>query len=415
MADGMVGMAVTADGRSDVKAAFILPTSTLVKAWPALAHQAIPPCPYRGLFAFREQDGPFFFGRDEFVAQLVDAVWARPLVAVIGPSGNGKSSVVYAGLLPRLRADGSWIVAAVRPGDRPLHTLAATLIPLLEVGMSETDQLLEVAKLGDALERGELALLQVVGRVLGKHPEASRLLLIADQFEELYTLGRDRAVQQRFLDQLLAGTQIPPGNSPCQLTLVLTLRADFLGHALSYRPFADALRGADLKLGPMTRQELESVIERPARQLGVRVEDDLTERILDAVSDEPGDLPLLEFALTELWGRQEHGRLTHEAYDAIGGVERALTTYADEVFGQFDPEAQERARQIFVQLVRPGEGTVDTRRQALRTEVGEQNWDLVSRLATSRLVVSGRDDVMQQVTVEIVHEALIGGWQRLRE
>ena len=194
---------------------------------------------------------------------------------------------------------------------------------------------------------------------------------------------------------------------------MLTLRSDFLGHAQSYRPFNDALQGADLKLGPMNRAELEMVIEQPAQKVGVQLEDGLTERILDAVNDEPGDLPLLEFALTQLWVRQDRGLLTHAAYDDIGGVEQALTRYADEIYAGLEPDEQERVSHIFVQLVRPGEGTVDTRRQALRAEVGDENWSLVSDLATSRLVVTGRGDATQQETVEIVHEALIGGWHRL--
>jgi WD40 repeat protein len=148
--------------------------------------------------------------------------------------------------------------------------------------------------------------------------------------------------------------------------------------------------------------------------LGVTIESGLTQRILDAVSAEPGDLPLLEFALNQLWGKQRDAQLTHAAYEEIGGVEAALSRYAEEAYGRLNEEEKERARRIFIQLVRPGEGTQDTRRLATRTEVGEENWDLVTRLADARLVVSGRDEAAGEETVEIVHEALIGGWERLR-
>jgi WD40 repeat protein len=235
-----------------------------------------------------------------------------------------------------------------------------------------------------------------------------RFLLVVDQFEELYTMCRDARERLLFLDSLLEMSERTPN-----FTLVLTLRADFLGQALSYRPFADALQYADLKLGPMHHEELQAAVEQPATMLGVTIESGLTERILDAVSAQAGDLPLLEFALNQLWAKQLDAQLTHAAYEEIGGVEAALSRYAEEAYGRLNEEEKGRARRIFIQLVRPGEGTEDTRRLATRTEVGEENWDLVTRLADARLVVSSRDETAGEEMVEIVHEALIGGWERL--
>jgi hypothetical protein len=247
-----------------------------------------------------------------------------------------------------------------------------------------------------------------IARILEKK-SGDRFLLVVDQFEELYTLCRDARERLRFLDNLLEGC-----DRIQNFTLVLTLRADFLGQALSYRPFGDALQYADLKLSPMNQEELQAAVEQPAAMLGVTIESGLTQRILEAVSAEPGDLPLLEFALNQLWARQRDTQLTHAAYEEIGGVEAALSRYAEEAYGRLNEEEKERARRIFIQLVRPGEGTEDTRRLATRTEVGEENWDLVTRLADARLVVSSRDEAAGEETVEIVHEALIGGWERLR-
>jgi WD40 repeat protein/energy-coupling factor transporter ATP-binding protein EcfA2 len=339
---------------------------------------------------------------------LVEAVQKQSLVAVIGPSGSGKSSVVFAGLIPQLRSEQTWLIEAFRPSDRPFHNLAAKLVPLLETHRSETDQLVEINKLAKALRLGDLALRDVVTRILEKN-SGDRLLLVVDQFEELYTLCRDARERLLFLDNLLEAVEGTPN-----FTVVLTLRADFLGQALSYRPFGDALQYADLKLSPMNREELQAAVEQPAMILGVTIESGLTERILDAVSAEPGDLPLLEFALNQLWTKQRDAQLTHAAYEEIGGVEAALSRYAEEAYGRLNEEEKERARRIFIQLVRPGEGTEDTRRLATRTEVGEENWDLVTRLASARLVVSSRDEALGEETVEIVHEALIGGWERLR-
>ena len=377
--------------------------------WQDLGRRPTNVCPYRGLFAFREEDASFFKGRDAFTQMLVAAVQQQSLVAVIGPSGSGKSSVVFAGLIPLLRSQGNWRIVTFRPGDRPFRNLAAKLVPLLETHRSETDQLLEINKQTKALQQGDLALRDVVTRILEKKG-GERLLLVVDQFEELYTLCRDARERLLFLDSLLEAVERTP-----DFTLVLTLRADFLGQALSYRPFGDALQYADLKLSPMNREELQAAVEQPATMLGVTIESGLTERIIDAVSAQAGDLPLLEFALTTLWAKQRDAQLTHAAYEEIGGVEAALSRYAEEAYGRLNEEEKERARRIFIQLVRPGEGTEDTRRLATRTEVGEENWDLVTRLADARLVVSSRDEGTGEETVEIVHEALIGGWERLRQ
>jgi WD40 repeat protein len=330
----------------------------------------------------------------------------QPLVALVGASGSGKSSVVWAGLVPWLRREGNAVIAGFRPGDRPLHGLAAALVPRLEPGMSETDRIVEVEKLAEAMAGRETVLPEVARRIRDKEG-AGRLVLVADQFEELFTLVPAAGDRARFLDRLLPAVSR-------ELTVVLTLRADFLGHALSHRPLADALQGADVKLGPMTRDELAAAIERPAAAQGVGLEDGLTRRLLDTLSDEPGNLPLLEFALTLLWNRQEHATLTHAAYDRMGGVERALAGYADEVLDALPPADQARAQRVLVQLVRPGEGTEDTRRLATRAEVGDDSWEVVARLASARLVVTGRDETTGEETVEVVHEALIRQWGRLR-
>ncbi|MBD2538188.1 SUMF1/EgtB/PvdO family nonheme iron enzyme [Coleofasciculus sp. FACHB-SPT36] len=405
---GVAGMAVAAEmNRADVKAAFIIPTRILVNAWSDLDEQAIPSCPYRGLFAFREQDAKFFFGRETFTEQLVAVVQRQPLVAVIGSSGSGKSSVVFAGFVPQLRQQGDWLINSFRPGERPFRNLAAALVPLLETQMSETDQLAEINKLAKTLRLGDVTLQDVVKRILEKN-SSTRLLLVADQFEELYTLCRDVEERQGFLEQFLEAFNI------LNFTFVLALRADFLGYALSYRPFADALQNADVKLAPMNRQELQDAIAKPAQLLGVRIESGLTERILEAVEKEPGNLPLLEFALTLLWAKQRNGQLTHQAYEDIGGVEKALAGYAEAVYSRLSEVDRQVAQWVFVQLVCPGAGTEDTRRLATRDEVGEDKWDLVRRLADARLVVTGWDEGAGKETVEIVHEALIRQWGRLR-
>jgi adenylate cyclase len=373
----------------------------------------IPPCPYRGLSAFQKQDAPYFFGRDVFIEQLMDSVQNKPLIAVIGPSGSGKSSLVFAGIIPRLDRDSKWCITSFRPRDRPFRALAAALTPLLETHMSETDLLVQIKKLSEQIHLKELSLFDIAEHIMEKN-SAVRFLLFVDQFEELYTLSRNADARQRFLDILLEAVHVASQQQTLNFTLVLTLRADFLGQVLLYRPFADALQHADLKLSSMNRLELQDAIKKPAEQVNVRIEDGLTERILDAVSQEPGNLPLLEFTLTQLWNTQRRNTLTHDAYDEIGGVEQSLATYAENFYTKLDENEQQQARRIFIQLVYPGKGTEDTRRIATRVQLGEEGWNLVVRLSDARLVVSGRDELTGEETVEVVHEALIRGWNRLR-
>ncbi len=276
--------------------------------------ELIPLNPYQGLSAFGEKDAAFFFGRETFVNGLVQATCKQLLVAVIGPSGSGKSSVVFAGLIPQMRTQGTWLIESFRPENQPFHQLASALVRQLEPELGKVEQAIKAGKLATSIKQGEVSLSQVASDIL-RHTPNKHLLLVADQFEELYTLCLDSSEQKVFLDILLeAVNQIP------FFTLLLTLRADFLSYALSYRPFADALQGTDLKLGPMNRQELKEAIERPAQMLGVQIEPGLTERIFEAVDESPGYLPLQEFTLTLLWAKQRHGQLTHNAYKLEFGL-----------------------------------------------------------------------------------------------
>jgi WD40 repeat protein/DNA-binding SARP family transcriptional activator len=376
--------------------------------------RSIGACPYRGLAAFREQDQPFFFGREHFVQQLLDAIRTRRMTAVIiGSSGSGKSSVIAAGLIPALRSEGDWRIVELRPGTDPFHALAAALLPLLEPDLSESDSLIESQKLASALNDGTLPLHHLLDRVQKKPDAEAKCLLFIDQFEELYTLCQQPETRRNFLAGLLDAIDVQHGRRDQRLALLLTMRADFMGQALSFRPFADLLQSSAIILGPMRRDELRAAIEKPAAVQGAAFEDGLVERILDDVGSEPGNLPLLEFALTLLWDKAQAGWLTHGAYNEIGKVAGALARYAEQMYGELEEGDHDRARRVFLQLVRPGEGTEDTRRIATRVEIGVQTWPLVQHLADRRLVVTGRDTTGVE-TVEIVHEALIGNWKRLQ-
>ncbi len=387
--------------REEIKVASVNPADA------AVDHNL--PCPYRGLFHFSPNDAEFFFGREVFVEKLVQATGTRNFIPILGASGSGKSSVVLAGLVPKLQKQGNWLFTHFRPGSDPFQKLAEALVPLYAPDLDNTDTIAQTRKLANYLDKGEVILTDVIANIQRSYPY-HRVLLIADQFEELYTLCGDEKTRQHFLECLLTIIQSPKSTSDS--VIVTTMRADFLENALSYRPFVDVLQN-DIKLGSMNQEELHQVIEKPAQKLGVTFQDGLVERILEDVEQQPGSLPLLEFALTLLWEKREDKQLTHTAYEAIGEVQGALASHANEVYSKLNAAEQQQVRQIFMQLVRPGEGMEDTRRVATKSELGEISWSLVKHLADARLIVTSQN-AAQQVTVEVVHEALIRHWQLLR-
>jgi WD40 repeat protein len=408
---GVVGMTVAADTRSDLRVAFLIPTTALLAAWPDLAERALPPCPYRGLHPFRVSDAALFAGRDELTERLMQEVRRRPLVAVVGPSGSGKSSIVFAGVIPRLDHEGGWVSLGMRPsqGSSPLFALAAALAPVLEPDQSEVERLTTAGALDAALREGRLD--DVVDRVLARS-QASHALIVVDQMEELFTRGQDEV--EAFVSGVLAALRRPSHQPDGPLTVVLTLRADFLSNALQNPQLAEALENSVFTIGQMRAEQMRAAIEQPLPP-GVAYQSGLVERILDDVGDEPGRLPLLEFALTLLWERQEAGVLSHAAYQQLGGVDGALASYAERVYSeQLLPEDQDDARRLFVQLVRPSEIGPPIRRLARRPELGDTRWQLGQRLAATRLLIADRDAGGAE-SVELVHEALIDGWARLQQ
>jgi DNA-binding SARP family transcriptional activator len=407
--------------------------------------------PYKGLQAFTEADAPVFFGREVFVERLVGAVHRQPVTVVVGPSGSGKSSILQAGLLSHLRAhpvsngpesdtsqakatervapgggqvangrrvQETWIALSFRPGDRPLYRLAEILMPLTEPDLAREQAPLEarIKTVADRLQRGEMPLEELVSSLLRSAEQQSpgryRLLLVVDQFEEIYTDCRQADSRQAFVDCLLQNERLEQEAPSPPFSLVISLRADFAAEALSFRPLSEAIQAGGLVLGPMNANELRRAAEEPARSRGVVFEPGLLERLLYDAGKEPGNLPLLQFTLTLLWDQQLGGQLAHAAYEGIGRLDGALTCYADSVYEGLGPEDREGARRVFTQLVRLGEATQDTRRLATRAELQDQ-WDLVQKLADARLVVTDRDAADLE-TVELVHEALIHHWGLLR-
>ena len=315
----------------------------------------------------------------------------------------------------------SWQILVLRPGHDPFKSLAEACVRLLSSATDPVAQLSRITKLSRMLKQGQVALADVARKIQRDYPD-DRLLLVIDQFEELYALGSDSTEQERFIDAILDVADSNGRSRDSRLATIITLRADFLGRALSYRPLADALQHADLKLGPMTTEESKEAVEEPAHTLNVRFEEGLSQRILDAVRDRPGDLPLLEFSLTQLWAQQKSGAMTHAAYDDMHGLAGALEQHANEVFKTLDEGEKDICRRVFLRLTQPGEGTEDTRRRAALEELlpadceDRSVWNVIQKLAHERLITTqAGDDGQEKGFVEIAHEALIRGWSLLRE
>ncbi len=331
-------------------------------------------CPYKGLASYDVGDAPYFFGREQLVAELVARLVGTPLLGIVGHSGSGKSSVLRAGLLPALASGvlpGSerWSRALMRPGEHPRQALR------------------------DALEGT---------------PGDARLVLAIDQFEELFTACDDERERAEFVDELVELAHDAHG----RFVVVLALRADSYGRCAAYPELAALLAASNVLVGAMQRDELQRVVERPAQRAGLRIEPELVDALVADVEREPGGLPLLSTALLELWQHRDGRRLRHAAYERMGGVHGAVARLAEEAFAQLDPSQQAIARSVLMRLVGVGEeDAVERRRIALEELEIERDEDVARVVA---LLTDRRLLTVSAGTVELAHEALLREWPRLR-
>jgi WD40 repeat protein len=371
--------------------------------------------PYKGLRAFQEADAADFFGRETLVERLQlrlqeEGPEAR-FLAIVGPSGSGKSSVVKAGLIPRLRrgelpASANWYIQEITPGPHPLEELASTL---LKVSSASDLPLIEM------LAASSAGLHQALQQVLPE--DNSELFLFIDQFEEIFTSVLDAEQRAHFLDLLIHALLADDS----RLRLVTTLRADFYDRPLLYSDFGDLMRQRTEVVLPLSPEELHHAIVRPAERVGLTLESGLAEEIVQNVSDQPSALPLLQYALTELFLNRQGDTLTRSAYHNSGGVSGALTRRADEIFMMMSADSKEATRQLFLRLVTLGEGTEDTRRRILQSELSLANGRqesmnrVIETFGKYRLLAFDREPINRAPTIEIAHEALIREWRMLRK
>jgi len=369
--------------------------------------------PYKGLRSFDVVDAVDFFGRERLVERLIARLGRSGVrgrfIAVVGPSGSGKSSAVKAGLLPAIRRgavplSGSWLTIEITPAPHPFEQLEEAL---LGVAIDSPPTLLEQLAFDDGLQRA-------IDRVLPN--DGSQLLLLIDQFEELFTQV-DAATADAFVGNLVSAVT----DEHSRIRIVVTLRADFYDRPLQHRGLGELLREGTEVITPMTPHELERAITLPAEQRGVTFEPPLVAELLREVTDRPSALPLLQYTLTELFDGRRTDRLTYAAYEELGGVSGALVKRAEGLLASLGCDADEVTRQIFLRLVTVTEGGEDTRRRVLQSELEGLDVDrqlmrsVLDMFGRHRLLSFDRDPITRSPTVEISHEALLTEWTRLRE
>ncbi|NEQ46478.1 MAG: peptidase C14 [Leptolyngbya sp. SIOISBB] len=384
-------------------------------------------CPYKGLefFDLNDTDPQYFFGREALTNQLIDQVRTSNFMALVGASGNGKSSVLRAGLLHQLRVgrriagSDQWQLLMMRPDAQPMKNLATAFLPM---DGSQLDR-------AEALGRAE-GILQEGGTGLARLIEAApapRVLLVVDQFEEVFTRCDDLDEREQFFACLMGALQIA-GDKLCQ---IIAMRSDFVGKCLErdYSGLAQQVQQYMVSVLPMQPDELRAAICQPAIQVGLTVEDTLVTETLNDIKGAPGSLPLLQYTLKELWQRRQGNQLVLSAYQALGGINGTLDQRATELYQGFNAEQQRTVRHLFQQLTQLGEGTEDTRRRVFLDNLVSEPLHSADRVQTvvekladkeNRLLVTsevvGKDDIGERrAIVDVAHEALIRHWRLLRQ
>ena len=423
-------------------------------------------CPYRGLEFFDEAHAEFFFGREELTDQLIDQLKTDRFAAVSGASGSGKSSLLRAGVISRLQQEktpngaNAWKIKLLTPTEHPLKSLAAAFI---DPELSELERAEQLRRAEAFLHDGGVGLAQLVraslaveGRTTGLSPkERPQLLLVIDQFEEIFTLPRGTHVEderQKFFDCLTVALETVSD----YLSLAIVVRADFLGKCSLYEGLAQKMEQHRVTVSPLKYEQIKATIVRPAQKVGLLCEPNLVYTMLMDIIGAPGELPLLQYTLLELWQHRrtstEGGvtRLTLDTYRELGGVRGTLQKQATEIFSGLTSAEQAVAKRIFLALTQLGEGTEDTRRRVVKSELvspifpSELIEQVLEKLVAAKLVITNQEiggeqtlreaeervlrdthkgahsstsplQAQAQEVVDVTHEALIRNWSLLKD
>jgi WD40 repeat protein/serine/threonine protein kinase len=364
--------------------------------------------PFKGLRAFEEVEADEFFGRNDLTAQILKRLSSEEpfqrFLALVGPSGCGKSSLLQAGLLSQLRRSEQCYFVTMTPGGQPFTELAEGLLRIAATHLPGLKQ---------HLRADVNCLVQTAADIL---PPGAELLLAIDQFEELYAGDVDQEEQDAFLDSLSAAVM----DSESRVRVLIILRADFFDRPLLHPRFSQLIQKRTEVVVPFTVEELTATIEQPLRRIAVSLEDGLTHVLVADVKAQPGALPLLQYALTELFEHRQERILTHAAYEEIGGVTGAVIHRAEAIYISLPLVVQAVARQMFLRLIVIGDQGEAMRRRVLRSELAQigrpgEAQGILEAFGKYRLLTFDHDPLTRQPTVEVAHEALLREWGRIRE
>lgn len=384
-------------------------------------------CPYKGLefFDCNQEDPKYFFGRERLVSELLDQVRTSNFLALVGASGNGKSSVLRAGLLHQLklgrRIAGSdlWRIRITRPDLQPMQNLALAFV---DEGLSDLDRAEALGRASGLLNEGAAGLQRLV-----QASTSPRTILVIDQFEEVFTRCENQTERDQFFTCLMGALS----GSDNRLCLIIAMRADFVGKCLEqpYSGLAQQIQQHLISVLPLEPGELKAAICKPAEQVGLTIEPVLVTAILNDIAGAPGSLPLLQYTLKELWQQRQGNQLKLADYHALGGINGTLDQRATQIYNSFDAAEQQTVQHIFQQLTQLGEGTEDTRRRVFQADlIAEPNHpaqrvqQVIERLSnpenrllvTSEVVSKGNESARMAI-VDVTHEALIRHWRLLRQ
>jgi len=359
-------------------------------------------CPYMGLRAFEPGDTGLFFGRESQVDEVLTGLTESRFVAVVGASGSGKSSFVRAGLLARINTaatDGATSprVALLTPGEHPLDELASAISAATRGCAPVRSDDLRADP--DALARA------------ARQAGDGGLVIVVDQFEELFTLCREEVERRCFVDALIAAWR--ERSSP--VVVIVALRADFYARVAGYPQLAAAVVAHQTLIGPMSPADLRRAIELPAAATGLLLQPGLVDTILEDLAGEPGALPLLSHALLETWKRRRRLMLTLSGYREAGGVRSAIAQTAERTLRALSEADQAIARSIFLSLTDVDEGAEPTRRRVDRAETAARPRSAQRLERVLGILTDARLVTIDERTVVVAHEALIGHWPRLRD
>lgn len=372
--------------------------------------------PYLGLKAFQESDAQFFFGRERLVDELLERLKTTRFLVIAGPSGSGKSSLARAGLLHALKMgklDGSdkWVRATTRPAGNPLEQIGLSMARLTK--SPDTAKTLREAALTDPA-----ALHQQIDVLLTDDPN-QRCILLVDQFEEVFTQTKDDALRRAFFSQLITAATHPSGRT----TVIFSMRSDFVSHCARYEQFNELLSQNFRQIGGMQSEELARAITLPALEVGAEIDPALVSQITFDMKGEVGALPLMSFALRDLFEAEKTRQgepmdMTLAEYQRRGGLQKALERHAKRVFDTFSEEQIALAGSVFSKLVEVGQGRADTRRTVSFDELipNDQSSGAVEEIVQAfaaegvRLLATDSDGQHNERTVTITHEKLLEAW-----